>query len=131
MAQREQRGETLRLAARWGRVGRRCRHAQASLSDDARAAGQRPAGGRLPPATADALGLQPRGRRPGVPAAKGRDFNVEVDSLVIAARRWAGEHGYKLTTRREFDDRQEGRPKVGVYVRFDREDARRRRRAGG
>ena len=59
---------------------------------------------------------------------KGRDFEVEVESLVIAARRWAREHGYRLTTRSEFDERQEGRPKVGVYVRFERKDARRRGR---
>jgi hypothetical protein len=62
---------------------------------------------------------------------KGRDFDVQVESLVIAARRWAREHGYKLTTRSEFDDRQKGRPKVGVYIRFERKSARRRRRAGG
>jgi hypothetical protein len=60
---------------------------------------------------------------------KGRDFDVEVESLVIAARRWAREHGYRLTTRSEFDDRRENRPKVGVYVRFERKGARRRRRA--
>jgi hypothetical protein len=45
---------------------------------------------------------------------KGRDFDVEVESLAIAARRWAREHGYKLTTRSQFDERQEGRPKSGV-----------------
>ena len=60
---------------------------------------------------------------------KGRDFNVEVESLAIAARRWAREHGSTLTTRSEFDERQEGRPKVGLYVRFEKKDARRRRRA--
>jgi hypothetical protein len=60
---------------------------------------------------------------------KGRDFDVEVESLVIAARRWAREHGYRLTTRSEFDDRREDRPKVGVYVRFERKGARRRQRA--
>jgi hypothetical protein len=66
------------------------------------------------------------GRRAGTSAGwptgtyllrKGRDFDVEVESLVIAARRWAREHGYKLTTRCEFDERQEGRSKVGLYVR--------------
>ena len=62
---------------------------------------------------------------------KARDFDVAVDSLAIAARRWAREHGYKLTTRSEFDERQEGRPKVGLYVRFERKGARRRRRAAG
>jgi hypothetical protein len=62
---------------------------------------------------------------------KGRDFDVKVDSLAIAARRWAREHGYTLTTRSEFDERQKGRPKVGLYVRFDRKgDLRRRRTAG-
>ena len=59
---------------------------------------------------------------------KGRDFDVQVDSLAIAARRWAREHGYRLTTRSEFDERQESRPKVGVYVRFERKAARRRGR---
>jgi hypothetical protein len=63
---------------------------------------------------------------------KGRDFDVQVESLVIVARRWAREHGYRLTTRSEFDEREEGRPKIGVYVRFDRKSARRRgQRAGG
>jgi hypothetical protein len=62
---------------------------------------------------------------------KGRDFDVEVDSLAIAARRWAREHGYRLSTRSEFDERQEGRPKLGLYVRFERKGARRRRRAAG
>jgi hypothetical protein len=59
---------------------------------------------------------------------KGRDFDVQVESPVIAARRWAREHGYRLTTRSEFDDRSEDRPKVGVYVRFERKAARRRGR---
>jgi hypothetical protein len=59
---------------------------------------------------------------------KGRDFDVEVESLVIAARRWAREHGYRLTTRSEFDEQQDGRPRVGVYVRFERKAARRRGR---
>jgi hypothetical protein len=62
---------------------------------------------------------------------KGRDFEVEVESLAIAARRWARVHGYRLTTRSEFDERQQGRPKVGLYVQFDRKGARRRRRAAG
>jgi hypothetical protein len=62
---------------------------------------------------------------------KGRDFDVEVESLAIAARRWAREHGYRLTTRSKFDDHQDGRPKVGAYVRFERKGARRGRRAGG
>src|SRR5215217_7958743 len=61
---------------------------------------------------------------------KGRDFEVAVDSLAIAARRWAREHGYRLTTRSEFDEQQEGRPKAGLYVRFERKGARRRRAAG-
>jgi hypothetical protein len=60
---------------------------------------------------------------------KGRDFDVQVESLAIAARRWAREHGFRLTTRSEFDERQKGRPKVGVYVRFERKCARRPRRA--
>ena len=97
-----------------------------------RASGASAAGGWTTfPAAAGALGLQPGGRRPGVPVRKGQDFDVEVDSLAIAARRWAREHGYRLTTRSEFDEGQEGRPKVGVYVRFERKGARRRRRAAG
>jgi hypothetical protein len=60
---------------------------------------------------------------------KGRDFDIEVESLAIAARRWAREYGYRLTTRSEFDELQEGRPKVGLYVRFERKGARRRRAA--
>jgi hypothetical protein len=45
---------------------------------------------------------------------KGRDFDIEVDSLAAAARRWARERGYTLTTRSEFDGQPEGRPKVGL-----------------
>jgi hypothetical protein len=30
---------------------------------------------------------------------EGRDFDFEVESLAIAARRWARDHGYELTTR--------------------------------
>jgi hypothetical protein len=44
---------------------------------------------------------------------KGHDFDVLVESLAIAARRWAREHGYRLTTRSEFDERQEGPPQGG------------------
>ena len=62
---------------------------------------------------------------------KGRDFDVAVDSLAIAARRWARERGYKPTTRSEFDERQEGRPKVGLYVRFESTGGRRRQQAAG
>jgi hypothetical protein len=62
---------------------------------------------------------------------KGRDFEVEVESLAIAARRWARVHGYRLATRSEFDERQQDRPKVGLYVQFERKGARRRRRAAG
>ena len=62
---------------------------------------------------------------------KGRDFDVQVESPVIAARRWAREHGYRLTTRSEFDERRKGRPTVRLYVRFGREGGRRRRRAAG
>ena len=62
---------------------------------------------------------------------KGRDFDIEVESLVIAPRRWAREHGCKLATRSEFDERQEGRPKVGLYLRFENKGGRGRRRAAG
>jgi hypothetical protein len=60
---------------------------------------------------------------------KGRDFEVEVESLATAARRWARLHGYRLTTRSEFDERQQGRPKVGLYLQFEKKGARPRRRA--
>lgn len=57
---------------------------------------------------------------------KGREFDVEVASLAVAARRWARAHGYRVTTRSEFDEQPPERPKVGLYVRFDRQsDARR------
>jgi len=59
---------------------------------------------------------------------RGRDFDVEVESLAAAARRWARTHGYRLTTRSEFDDQHAERPKVGLYVRFDPRDAGGRQR---
>ncbi|MDQ6806150.1 MAG: hypothetical protein M3065_14595 [Actinomycetota bacterium] len=49
---------------------------------------------------------------------RGEDFEIRVDSLAAAARRWAREHGYELTTRSEFDEDASERPKVGLYVRF-------------
>ncbi len=52
---------------------------------------------------------------------RGRDFDVTVDSLAVAARRWARKHGYRLTTRSAFDEDQRGRPKVALYVRFERQ----------
>jgi hypothetical protein len=54
---------------------------------------------------------------------KGRDFDVEVESLAAAARRWARTHGYRLATRSEFDEQDAQRPKVGLYVRFVPRDA--------
>jgi hypothetical protein len=100
------------------------------LSDGARAARQRHEGRRLP--AAPARWDFSRGADGEVYLLrKGRDFDVEVASLAIAARRWAREHGYTLTTRSEFDERHEGRPKVGPYVRFEGKGARRRRRAAG
>jgi len=54
---------------------------------------------------------------------KGRDFDVEVESLAAAARRWARTHDQRLTTRSEFDEQDAKRPKVGLYVRFAPKDA--------
>jgi len=59
---------------------------------------------------------------------KGRDFDVQVESLVIAARRWAREHGYRLTTRSEFDEHGTDGRKVGLYVRFEQRKRGRRAR---
>jgi len=55
---------------------------------------------------------------------RGRDFDVAVDSLAVAARRWARRHGYRLTTRSACDEDQRGRPKVALYVRFERQRQR-------
>jgi hypothetical protein len=44
---------------------------------------------------------------------KGRDFDVEVDSLAIAARRWAREHGYSLTTAASSTSGKRAGPKRG------------------
>ncbi len=49
---------------------------------------------------------------------QGEDFEIRVDALATAARRWAREHGYELTTRSEFDEEAPERPKVGLYVCF-------------
>jgi hypothetical protein len=46
--------------------------------------------------------------------------STSVESLAVAARRWAREHDYTLATRSEFDEDHPQRPKVALYVRFDR-----------
>jgi len=53
---------------------------------------------------------------------RGRDFDVTVDSLAVAARRWARKRGYRLTTRSAFDEDERGRPKVALYVRFEQRE---------
>jgi len=62
---------------------------------------------------------------------KGRDFDIEVDSLAAAARRWAREYGHTLTTRSEFDEHGADRRKVGLYVRFEQRKGPRQGRAAG
>jgi hypothetical protein len=59
---------------------------------------------------------------------RGRDFDIEVDSLAAAARRWAREYGYALTTRSEFGVHGTDRRKVGLYVRFEQRKRGRRAR---
>lgn len=59
---------------------------------------------------------------------KGRDFDIAVDSLAAAARRWAREYGYTLTTRSEFGEHGTDRRKVGLYVRFEQRKRGRRAR---
>ncbi len=49
---------------------------------------------------------------------RGKDFDIEVASLAVAARNWAREHGYRLQTRSQFD---EDHNRVGLYVRFERQ----------
>lgn len=51
---------------------------------------------------------------------RGRDFDVQVESLRHAARKWATERGMKVETRSQFTDHDEtgGRERVGLYVRF-------------
>jgi len=51
---------------------------------------------------------------------RGEDFEITVEAIAAAARRWARQHGYTLTTRSEFDEHHPQRPKVGLYVRFER-----------
>lgn len=46
---------------------------------------------------------------------KGKDFDVEVESLAAAARRWAREHGYTLATRSVFDEDNAECPKVRAF----------------
>lgn len=52
---------------------------------------------------------------------QGEDFEIAVDSMATAARRWARKHGYELATRSEFDEAGAERPKVGLYVRFQKQ----------
>ena len=57
---------------------------------------------------------------------RGRDFDVQVESLRHAARSWARERGMRVETRSEFADHgEDGRERVGLYVRFVRPRRRR------
>lgn len=49
---------------------------------------------------------------------RGRHFDIQVDSLAAALRRWARENGYQATTRTKLSDEPNG-AKVGLYVRLD------------
>ena len=51
---------------------------------------------------------------------RGKDFEVQVESIAAAARRWAREHNYKLKTQTEFDESR----KVGLRVQFERQTRR-------
>ena len=53
--------------------------------------------------------------------SRGEDFHVEVGSMAAAARRWARQHGYTITTRSKFDEENPERPKIGLYVHFERQ----------
>jgi|AntDryMetagUQ889_1029465.scaffolds.fasta_scaffold22435_2 hypothetical protein len=62
---------------------------------------------------------------------RGRDFDVQIESIRHAVRRWAGERGMAVETRSAFADLAEGeaRERVGLYVRFVRAERERRRGA--
>jgi hypothetical protein len=96
MAQRQQCGASVRVAARGGRDGRCSSQAKGALVDGARAARQRHAGGRLRAAAATRWDFSRVADGQVYLLRKGRDFDVEVGSLAIAASRWAHEHGYRL-----------------------------------
>ncbi|MGE5636735.1 MAG: hypothetical protein ACM3UV_07340 [Nocardioidaceae bacterium] len=50
---------------------------------------------------------------------RGRDFDVKVDTIRVAAKQWAREQGLEVATRSEFDAPPgQRRKKVGLYVQF-------------
>jgi hypothetical protein len=51
---------------------------------------------------------------------QGEDFAITVDAMAAAARRWARGHDYTVSTRSEFAEDHPERPKIGLYVRFER-----------
>lgn len=57
---------------------------------------------------------------------RGRDFDVQVESLRHAARKWAAERGMRVETRSEFVEHEDARERVGLYVRFVQQGRRRR-----
>jgi hypothetical protein len=51
---------------------------------------------------------------------RGRDFDVKVDTIRVAAKQWARGHDLEVATRSKYDappGRQ--RKKVGLYVQFN------------
>lgn len=56
---------------------------------------------------------------------RGRDFDVQVESLRHAARKWAAERGMRVETRSEFAEHEDARERVGLYLRFVQQARRR------
>ncbi len=51
---------------------------------------------------------------------RGEHFDVQVDAVAAAARRWARAHGLRLVTASQFDEQTPERVKVGLYLQFER-----------
>jgi hypothetical protein len=50
---------------------------------------------------------------------RGRDFDVKVDTIRVAAKQWAREHELEVATRSKFDASPgRRREKIGLYVQF-------------
>ncbi len=49
---------------------------------------------------------------------RGEHFDVQVDAVAAAARRWAKAHGLRLVTASLFDEQSPARDKIGLYLRF-------------
>jgi hypothetical protein len=49
---------------------------------------------------------------------KGKDFDVQVETIRAAAKKWAREHEMEVATLVQYEGEGERREKTGLYVQF-------------